>query len=271
MKGYLHYLKSIKESKVKVCKAMRSSHTRKSAILLLLTMIMVSPSISAAHTFEWGVDIGDEFTYALQRRILDPAYVSIIPYWMRFIIDIDEGTLFNATITELEEIPENLSLSDILPYSHASLTLLNDSSEFAADSTVFAILIGDWDFQGEFLNFSLEDPSVTITDTENEWGLAEDSSFAYGGRIYDYYYEWKYEKTQGTLLYSRYRVTTLGSDVIDIILSQWEEGDPTILPPELQSTTILIIAIGGSIGVIVAFLAYRWVKTPKGLAAELGR
>ena len=254
-----------------VCKAMRLGRTRKSAIPFLLMLIIITPSFSVAHTFEWGVDVGDEFTYALQRKVLDSAYVSIIPYWMKFVLEIDEGTLFNVTITELEEIPENLTLSDMLPFSHASLTVLNGSSDAFADSTVFAILIGDWDFQGEFLNFSLEDPSVTVTDNENEWGLAEDSSFVFSGRVYNYYYEWKYEKTHGTLLYSRYRVNTLGSDVIDIVLSQWEEGDPTILPPEIQSTTILIIAIAGSIGAIIAFLAYRWVKTPKGLAAELGR
>ena len=140
-----------------------------------------------------------------------------------------------------------------------------------ADSTAFAILIGDWDLQGEFLNFTLDDPERSIINTDTEWGLAEDSSFVYEDRVYDYHYEWKYLKSDGTLSYSRYRVTTLGTDLIDIIVAQWNEGDPTILPPEMQLSTILMVALGGVVGVIVAILIYRWVKTPKGLAAELGR
>ncbi|MFW9920719.1 MAG: hypothetical protein ACFFED_14035 [Candidatus Thorarchaeota archaeon] len=250
---------------------MRLNRGHRSVVLLLITLFLINPSFATAHTFEWGVEVGDEFTYALQRKVLDSAYISIIPFWMNFIIPIDAGTKFIATITELEVIPADITLSDDLPLSHASLTLENDSSNLLTDSTVIAILINDWEFQGEFLNFSLESPDMTVTDTDTEWGLAEDSSFSFGGRLYSYHYEWRYEKTQGTLVYSRYRVTTMGTDVIDIILSQWEEGDPTILPPELQLTTILMLAVGGSIGVIVAFLAYRWVRTPKGLAAELGR
>ncbi len=239
-------------------------------VFALLAFMLISPVFASAHSFEWGVDVGDEFTYALQRKVLDSAYAIHLPYWMNFVIPIDAGTLFVATITELEEIPDTITLSDYLPLSHASLSLENDSSNLLADSTAFAILIGDWEYHGEFLNFSLLDPSK-ITDTETEWGVIEEASVSYEGRIYNYYYEWRYEKTQGTLVYSRYRVETLGTNLIDVIVSQWEEGDPTYLPPEIQTSDMLIWAIAGVVGIIVAFLAYRWVKTPRGLAAELGR
>lgn len=250
---------------------MKSRAVNRTGIALLLVMIAVTPTLVTAHTFEWGVEVGEEFTYALQRKVLDPAFVTIMPYWMNFVIPIEAGTKFIATIMELEEIPTTITLSDTLPFSHASLTLENDSSNLLTDTTAFAILIGDWEYQGEFLNFSLEFPERTITDSDTEWGAAEYSSLIYDGRLYDYYYEWRYEKAQGTLVYARYRVMTLGTDLIDIIVSQWEEGDPTEIPPEIQPASVLMFAIGGAIAVIVAFIVYKWVKKPKGLAAELGK
>ncbi len=239
-------------------------------VLVFIVVLTITPTMSNAHSFVWGVDVGDTFTYALQRKVLDTNYAPLLPYWMSFVTSIDEGTKFNATIKEMDEIPETITTSDQIPLSHAVL-VLEDNTTLLADSTAFAILIGDWEFHGELLNFSSDDPERTIIDTDEEWGLIEDSAFSLGGQIYEYLFEWRYEKSTGTLAYSRYRVTTLGSDLIDIIISQWHEGDPTILPREIQLITVLMVALGMSVGVIIAILVYRWAKTPRGLAAELGR
>ncbi len=238
-------------------------------VLSLVVMLAIIPTFAAAHTLEWGVEVGDDFTYALQRKTLDGTYASLIPYWMNFVIALDEGQKFIATITELDEIPSEDPSSGSLPLAHATLTYENDSSNLLADTTAFAIMVNDWDFQADMLNIS-ESP-VTLVDTDTEWGLTESSSFTAGSAYYDYIFEWRYDKTTGTLMYSRFKLTTLGTTLIDIVMSQWEVGDPTILPPDLEMGTILIVAISGVVFVIIAFLAYRWVKKPKGIAAELGR
>ena len=84
------------------------------------------------------------------------------------------------------------------------------------------------------------------------------------------YIEVRYEKTNGTLSYLRYHYTSLGSDLIDVIFAHWYPGMPTLVGGDIQIETILVIAIGGVIGIIVAFASYRYFKGKKTIAQKLG-
>jgi hypothetical protein len=225
-------------------------------------------ALATNHSLEWGVEAEEEFTYALQRKTLDSNYALLMPYWLGFLIELEAGDLFTATVMELEFIPEDINATENLPQSH--VTVAQGSNTLELDSTAFVIPVGDWELQTERLNLT-DRPDITLIDTDTEWGTSEESSFSTGGYSFSYLFEWRYDKTNGTLTYMKYSLATVGTTLIDIVVSQWTEGDPTIIADDLQLTTVLIIAIGGVVGIIVAILVYRWVKKPKGLAAELGR
>ncbi len=243
--------------------------TSKILVLMLIGMFTLAPTALAAnHSLEWGVEVGEEFTYALQRKTYNPTGLLMVPYWLLFLLDLEAGDLFTATVMELEFIPENISNTENLPLSH--VTLAKDSTTLEIDSTAFVILVGDWNLQTERLNLTAH-PDTTLIDTETEWGTSEESAFSTEGYSFNYRFEWRYEKTNGTLTFVQFTLSSFGSNLIDLVVAQWSEGTPTVIPDDLQLTTILIIVIGGTIGIIVAVLVYKWVKTPRGLAAELGR
>jgi predicted amino acid dehydrogenase len=90
------------------------------------------------------------------------------------------------------------------------------------------------------------------------------------GSVVSIYVEVRYDKQNGTLNYLRHRYTTLGTDLIDVILVNWHEGMPTVLGAELDLTTVLIIVIGGAIGVIIAFIVLQAYKNKKPIVQKLG-
>ncbi|MCK5151819.1 MAG: hypothetical protein KAQ65_08260 [Candidatus Thorarchaeota archaeon] len=248
---------------------MRSRLSSKILVLMFIGMFTIAPTALAAnHSLAWGVEAGEEFTYALQRKILDLNFVLLMPYWLGFVLELEEGDLFNATIMELDLIPEDIGVGENLPVSHATLAIGSETLEI--DSTAFVIPIDDWAFQTERLNLTIY-PDTTLIDTDDEWGTTEESTFTVDSSTYSYIFEWRYDKTDGTLTYVRFMLSSFGSSHVDIVIAQWEEGMPTVLPADLQLSTILIIVIVGAVGVIVAILVYKWIKMPKGLAAELGK
>ncbi|MDF1538226.1 MAG: hypothetical protein P1Q69_04930, partial [Candidatus Thorarchaeota archaeon] len=138
--------------------------------LLLITMMAFTPTVMAAnHTFSWGSDVGDEYTYALQRKTQDPSFLYVVPFWMAFVIGMEEGQLFTATVMELEPIPEDIGASENLPLAHVTLARNNGTDTLDLDSTAFVILVGDWSFHEERLNVSIL-PENALIETEDEWG-----------------------------------------------------------------------------------------------------
>ncbi len=241
----------------------------KAILLFFIISFAVLPITASASSLAWGVQVGDEFNYALQRKLLDTSYSPLMPPWMSFVLKLDEGDVFTATITGLDNISDTITSAQDMPFSHVWLSMDNGTTNIKTDASQFVVPIGDWDLQSTLLNIS-DLPDVTMVNTTTEWGISEDSSFVGGSTTYTYLYQWRYGKAQGTLDYARYRLSTYSGDLIDVIISKWSAGDPTVLPPEIQPSTILIIATAAALGVIVAFLVYRWAKTPRGLAAKLG-
>jgi len=56
-----------------------------SVTLLISFLSASSVSAQSNHTLEWGVEVGDEITYVLQRKLLDEAIGSYLNEFMPFI------------------------------------------------------------------------------------------------------------------------------------------------------------------------------------------
>ncbi|MHA1289244.1 MAG: hypothetical protein ACTSPB_17805, partial [Candidatus Thorarchaeota archaeon] len=134
----------------------------------------------------------------------------------------------------------------------------------------FVIPIGDWDFVNEMTNISGL-AGVTLIDTDDEWGTSGAGSFLAGdGSVVSITVDIRYEKENGTLNYMRHRYSTLGTDLIDIIIVNWHQGMATIVTPGLQTPTILIISIAAVIVLIVSIIVYQGYRSKKPIVQKLG-
>ncbi|MFX0107983.1 MAG: hypothetical protein ACFE7R_06855, partial [Candidatus Hodarchaeota archaeon] len=139
----------------------------------------------------------------------------------------------------------------------------------AADMTSLVIPVNDWDFLTTMSGVE-EIEGLNLIETEEEWGTVATGSFESAETIINFRNEIRYEKENGTLTYLRMRYRALGNDLIDIVFVQWHQGMPTVLPPEIQLTSVLIVAVSGLAFTILAFVGYRMYKGRKSLARKLG-
>ncbi len=132
------------------------------------------------------------------------------------------------------------------------------------------IPIGDWGFLNEVENIT-GTAGLTLVDTDNEWGTIGTGVISgSGGSDINVRIEMRYEKENGTLSYLRHRYSTLGNDLIDVIFVHWYPGMQTMVGGGIQTTTLMIIAVSGLAGLVVAFVVYRGVKSRKSVAQRLG-
>ncbi|MHA2241197.1 MAG: hypothetical protein ACXADL_08345 [Candidatus Thorarchaeota archaeon] len=239
--------------------------------ILVLAIITTGTATSAQpnHTLEWGVDVDEEFTYALQRKLLDPTFEVIVALVAPYIQFMDEGQKATIKFSDLEDVPDQIdSLFDI-PNSRATIIRENDSSAFVSNSTLFAVPIGDWDLLSDAMGIE-EISGAMLVNNENEWGFTTSGTFVADGNTISVYQELFYEKENGTQTRFRLRYSVFGGDLVDIVFVRWSEGMPTILPPELQMSTLLIIGVGVAIIIMVAVIVYIGIKSKKPLVQQLG-
>jgi hypothetical protein len=249
---------------------------RQRNLALLLLSIIICPAIqlsvvAQSNTLEWGVSVDEEFTYVLQRAYFaDPAYAVVVQGDFPFITALPVGEKAIMKVTELDTIPNLINESSEMPLAHCDLMRANDSVSIATNQTGLVVPIGDWNFLTEIANISgLQ--GVTLIDTAEEWGTIGTGTFqATDGSIISIYIEVRYEKENGTLNYLRHRYSTMGNDLIDVVLVNWHQGMPTVIGTEIQLSTILVIVIGGVVGLIVAFIVMQWYKSKKTMAQRLG-
>jgi len=223
------------------------------------------------NSLEWGVDIGEEFTYVLQRAYFaDPNYVNAIAPNLPFIQQMTVGEKYKINVTELDTIPMLINETSQMANSTCEMIRANDSSVIATGISAFVVPIGDWDFLTDMSNITGL-PDLSLIDTEQEWGtIGVGSFFASDGSVVSITMEVRYEKENGTLNYMRYRYTTLGTDLIDIILVNWHPGMPTIVAGDIQTPIVLIISISAVVCFIVSILVYQGYKGRKSIAQKLG-
>jgi hypothetical protein len=222
------------------------------------------------HSLYWGVEEGEEFVYALQRKlILNPTQEQLVTPQIPLVEYLDEGQKLTARVSDLEDVPTLINESTDIPLGFVTLIRENDSQLVPIDPLQFVVPIGDWNLLTEMSGFTSTE-GLRLIDTDSEWGYTSSGSFSSAGTVISFHAELRYEKENGTLTYLRLRYSALGSDLIDIVFAQWHSGMPTILPPELQLTTVLILATALIFGTIIAVGVYRWYKSKKPIIQQLG-
>jgi len=227
-------------------------------ILLVLPMMPLTALGQGEHSLEWGVDVGEEFTYVLQRKVGDQVGFDYIAAIVPFIQFLDEGQKMFANITLLEDIPSEINSPFDEPRSYCNLIRENDSVVIVAGSNGFAVPVSDWSFIANLRNITTEF-GYTIIDTEDEWGYYASGLYP-GSSDVNVYQELRYEKENGTLRYYRWAFTQYSSTLLEIILVQWYPGVPTVLPPGINLSVILLAAIGICLAAVCCFLTYRGFK-----------
>lgn len=245
-------------------------------VTLTFVLILICSSVpitaeAQSNSLEWGVDVDEEFTYVLQRLfIADPSYMQIVDAYVPYVSSMTVGEKHTLRVTGFDEIPSLINESLQMPLALCDLERANDSLPIKAGLSNFVIPIGDWEFLNEISNITgLE--GVTLIDTADEWGtIGIISDLAPDGNVVTITVEMRFEKENGTLNYMRQKHTTLGNDLIDIILVNWHTGMPLVVEEGLQMSTILIILIATSVGIIVTILVYQGYRAKKPVVQKLG-
>lgn len=233
--------------------------------LMFISTAVINPIIAQPnHTFEWGIEIGETFTYVVQRKIINADPQSVYG-WLPFAEDIDEGQMVIVNITGHESIQDEIVDTTDLPATYCAIIRANDSQVIAEDVASLFLPIGDWDLMTE-----ITDAGSTIEyqfiDTEGDWGVR----YGYEINSIQYQIEQTYEKTNGTLRSYRVSIASSSQTFADIIFAHWYEGMPTVLPLDNPLETILLVGIGGAIVLVVALVTYIAIKGRKSLAQRLG-
>ena len=237
-------------------------------LLFVVALAAVAPtSAQQNHTLEWGVEVGEEFTYVLQRKLVDAAWEQNMNNLIPFLSYLDEGQKILASVEELHAIPTEINPGD-LPTSNWTLVRENDSDIISAGISGFAFPIGDWEALGEAFNVT-GIAGMTLIDTSEEWGTILSGPLE-GSSDIEIYHEQRYEKENGTQVYLRWTISHAGYRVVDVVFVQWHPGMPTVLPAELEITTILLAGVGVAFAIIVGVLVYKTVKSRKSLMQRLG-
>ena len=244
-----------------------------SLIFALLLIYSSVPLIvdAQSHSLQWGVNVDEEFTYVMQRAYFaDPSYTLAVAADLPFVSSMPVGDKTTLRVTNLDAIPTLINESSQMPKSSCNLERANDSESIITGLLDFVIPIGDWDFVNEMTNISGL-AGVTLIDTDDEWGTSGAGSFLAGdGSVVSITVDIRYEKENGTLNYMRHRYSTLGTDLIDIIIVNWHQGMATIVTPGLQTPTILIISIAAVIVLIVSIIVYQGYRSKKPIVQKLG-
>ncbi|TFG32840.1 hypothetical protein EU528_02075 [Candidatus Thorarchaeota archaeon] len=244
------------------------------SVVLALVLIYSSIPLTAeaqSHSLEWGVDVDEEFTYVMQRAYFaDPSYVQVVSVDLPFVSNMTVGEKYTLKVTELDEIPTLINESSQMPKSTCDLERTNDSLLVGTELLNFVIPIGDWEFINQMTNLTgLE--GISLVDTAEEWGSTGVGSFLVGdGSVVTITIDLRFEKENGTLNYLRHRYSTLGTDLIDIIIVNWHPGMPTVVEGSLQTPTILIISIAAVVCFIVSIVVYLGYRSKKPVVQKLG-
>jgi hypothetical protein len=247
----------------------------KPTTIALLFLLIFGPAmplavVAQSNTLEWGVDLGEEFIYVIQRAsFADASYITLVEPDIPFISELPVGEKAIMNISGLDAIPTLINESSQMPLAHCELMRANDSVSIGTNLTGLVVPIGDWDFLTEIGNITAA--GLQLVDTAVAWGSIGTGSFqASDGSVISVYFEVRFEKENGTLDYLRLKYSTLGTDLIDVILVNWHDGMPTVIGADIQLATILMIVIGGVIGLVVAFIVYQRYRAKKPLVQRLG-
>lgn len=223
------------------------------------------------HNLSWGVEIGEEYTYVLQKNVVSDMFGQFMQNTTMFITDLDEGQKVIARVDSLGEFPDEINSSRFLPSGNCTLIRENDSEVIMENMSMILVPVGDWEFMREISNFSnfmggpggfeenesIEGFEFEQVDNEDEWGTSFSGSFLFAIFAITMNMTTIYEKTNGTLKELSFRVNLSGDDILHIVFVKWHPGMETILPGELRLLTLFIITSVTGVVVIIILFIYR--------------
>ena len=223
------------------------------------------------HNLRWGVEIGDEFTYVIQKNLVSDMFKQMMQNNTFFITNLEEGQKVIARVDRLCEFPEEINSSRFLPSGNCTLIRENDSEVIMENMSMILVPIGDWEFLREISNFSsfgrrpgetnesesIEGFEFEQVDNEDEWGTRFSGSFMFAIFVITMNMTTIYEKANGTLKELSFRVNLSGDDMLHIVFVKWHPGMETILPAQLQLLTLFIISSVTCVVVIIILFIYR--------------
>lgn len=199
-------------------------------IVIFLFSNFVAVPAQSNHTLEWGVEVGDEITYVLEKKHLDSSFSGQMQNYSIFLDEVDAGQNITARITHLEPIPEFINTSREMPTANCTLFRANDSEIIAEDFPMIAIPMGDWDFTTDMTNLSWSEDS-TVVDTIDEWGTSISTIMIFAIFVIEFDMTMKYFKDNGTLSLLSIHVDVGGTNYVDIRL--------VVYRPESSATVVI--------------------------------
>ncbi len=209
-----------------------------------------TPAIASAqsnHSLEWGVEVGDEMIYFIQKKTMDESFGGMFGDYAPFLTEVDEGQKVIARVTHLDTIPDQINSTYDIPSSNCTLIRANDSTVIMEGMQMIVTLSGDWSLRTQLANFTdSDDMDMTLIDTEEEWGTVMSASFLIGIFRVNFNWDMRYFKINGSMSKMGIYVE-FGTVMMDILFVKWTPGletPDTILPIEN-----VLVGVGVSISV----------------------
>ncbi len=241
-----------------------------SILLIGLFIIPIPPVVAQDDSeLEWGVEVGDEITYVLQRKYLDDQFGQMFSSFIPFITEIDEGQKVIARVDYLPPIDENFT-TGFFGGSNCTIIRENDSEVLMEDMPMLLVPLGIWNVEVE-----PEESNVTTTtdvpggpnggmpgsfeiyNTTDEWGTVMNGEMWFTIILITFHLEILYYKANGTLSKMSIRMDMSGNPSIDVLFAQWRPNMATIIPMPLPIIPIIIYSSIGIVIVLIIYLIWR--------------
>ncbi len=235
---------------------------------ILIVQILVYSPVAASSDLVWGVEVGDESPYVLERKLVSGAFSEYMENFTNFLDKADEGQRIIIRVDHLDSIPDTLNTTERMPQANCTLMRENDSEIIMEDMQMMAVPVGIWDVQNQEVNSSFPG-EIEYIDTADEWGTVIRGEFWMAIVIkIDMQFETTYYKSNGSLSRLWIRVNVAGVPNIDILLAHWSpptnsDTSPIINASTITNTTmepqgiaIVKVAVVGVSGIGCMFLMY---------------
>ena len=241
-------------------------------ILIVSNLVFTYYNPQLLQTLSWGVDEGDTFSYALQRKYIDTSDLD----WAHsalssapFLALLEEGQIVNMTVTLLEAIPSIINATDDVPLSYCTLTRENEPIGLSKAPLLFVIPVDVWSLSIDLKRYSERllntyhggGDTIYANDSDDTWTLTND--YWHGQKpIYFGIIQLQFYKETGILKSLWFQETLPGrfSDTIlwDMLFVHWTSGMPTIVPLTSFPFIGLIAAIAVSFVVVLVVILVKY-------------
>ncbi len=240
---------------------MNHASSRLLTLATVLFVTAVSPVLAQGPSLYWAISVGDEFTFVLQRKYVDPMFEERLDEFAPFVTRLDEGQKVIAHVDGLAEIPSNISEPSQVPKSNCSLIRVNDSEVIAHNLTLIAIPIGTWDLAHGATGNSSDDGNDRLTfattESETEWQTLLTGDFWVFLLHITFRMDTTYSKLDGVLNSIGVQVEMSGNDFLDVRFTRYSPGVPTTLPADVQLLTVAIVGVAAVVVLSAGLFLYR--------------